>query len=139
MSQTDLDRLREGYAAYNRGDFEAAAAMFHPDAEWHPYLGALEGEIYRGRDAIVAMWRSLEEGFGGSLHVEILELIGCGEDVVAIIETQVRGERSGIEVRQTWAQVAKMRDGLVQSVRPYPDRAAALAAVGAGGETAASD
>jgi ketosteroid isomerase-like protein len=130
MSQENLDLIRTGYAAFNRRDFAAAGATFHPQVEWYPYLGAVEGDVYRGREAILRMWSSLEEGFGGTLRVEIRELIDCGDEVVAVVEASATGSGSGLEVHQTWAQLARVQDGLVVRVEPYPDREAALEAAG---------
>ena len=130
MSQENVELVRTGYAAFNRRDFDAAAAIFHPQAEWYPYLGAVEGDLYRGRETIVKMWSSLNEGFGGTLRIEIRELIDCGEEVVAVVEARATGSGSGAEVQQTWAQLATVRDGLVFRVKPYPGREDALEAAG---------
>ena len=120
--------VRRGYAAFNRGNFEAAASVFHPEAEWIPYLGAVEGAIYRGRDALMAMWTELIENLG--LRVEIKELIDADEAVVAVVEARGIGTASGVEVRRTWAQLASIRDGLVVRVEPFADKDAALEAAG---------
>lgn len=127
-----MDRVRAAFDAFNRGDFEAAVAVFHAEAEWHPYLGALEGNVYRGRDALLRMWLGIEESFGGSLRLEPQEFIECGDQVVVVVEAQGKGSGSGAEVRQSWAQLATMRDGFVFRVEPFPDRAAALEAAGPG-------
>ena len=130
MSQENVEVVRSAYRAVNRGDFEAVAAVLHPEVEWHPYLGALEGKIYRGPDAIRTMWSTLGESFGGTLQVEVRELIDCGEQVVVVVEARGTGSGSGAEVEQRWAQLVTMRDGLVGRVDPFPDRGAALEAAG---------
>jgi uncharacterized protein len=130
MSQENVELVRSAYAAFNRGDFDAVARFFHPEVEWHPYLGVVEGNLYRGRDAILKMWMGLEESFGGSLRIELLEVLDRGEQVVAVIEARGMGSGSGAEVRQRWAQLARVRDGLVVRVEAYPDREAALEAAG---------
>ena len=131
MSEENAARVQEAYAAFNRGDVEAAVAVFDEEAEWYPYLGALEGSVYRGREALRQMWTELNENFSGNLQIEVKELIDCGERVVAVIEARAVGTASGAEVRQTWAQLAALRNGLVIRVEPYPDKTAALEAAGA--------
>jgi ketosteroid isomerase-like protein len=131
MSEENVERVREAYAAFNRGDVEAAVAVFDEEAEWYPYLGALEGSVYRGREALRQMWTELNESFSGKLEIEVKELIDCGERIVAVIEARAVGSASGAEVRQAWAQLAALRNGLVIRVEPYPDKAAALEAAAA--------
>jgi ketosteroid isomerase-like protein len=128
VAQQEVEIVRAAYAAFNRRDFKAVSAVLHPEVEWHPYLGAVEGNLYRGRDAILSMWSDLDESFGGTLRMEVLELIDRGEKIVAVIEARATGSGSGAEVRQRWVQVATMRDGLVFRVQPYPDRDSALEA-----------
>ena len=105
-------------------------ASFDPDVEWHPYLGAVEGSIYRGRAALLQMWKELNENLGGSLSFEVKELIDGGDRIISVIEAHGVGTASGAEVHQSWAQVISLRDGLVYRVEPYPDKAAALEAAG---------
>ena len=35
MSQENVEAVKRGVAAYNRGDYEALLAEFDPDVEWH--------------------------------------------------------------------------------------------------------
>jgi ketosteroid isomerase-like protein len=128
MSEENVERIRDGYAAFNRHDYEAAVETFHPDAVWHPYLGSLESDVYRGRDAILAMWREFDKGFGGSLKVEPREYIDLGDQVAVVVEAHATGSESGAEVSQSWVQLWSLRDGLVIHVEPFPDREAALEA-----------
>ena len=133
MSEENVEIVRAAYAAFNRRDFKAVSEFLHPELEWHPYLGAVEGSIYRGRDAVVKMWSDLDDSFGGSLRVEPVEVIDRGEQIIVVIDAHGTGSGSGAEVRQSWAQVATLRDGLIWHVEPYPDRLSALEAAGLSG------
>ena len=130
MSQENLEILRAAYAAFNRRDFEGVSEFLHPDIEWHPFLGVVERSVYQGRNAVVKMWSDLDDTFGGSLRVEPVEVIDCGEQIVAVVEARGTGSGSGAEVHQSWAQVATIRDGLICHVKPFPDRSSALEAAG---------
>jgi ketosteroid isomerase-like protein len=130
MSQANVDLVRKTYAAFNRGDYETVAGALHPEIEWRPYLGALEGSVYRGRDEIREMWLRLEDGFGDSFHVEIQELVDWGDRVLIVLEASAKGPGSGVEVRQSWVQAATMRDGLVFRVEPFSDLESARKALG---------
>jgi ketosteroid isomerase-like protein len=59
MSQENVQVVRRAFESFNRRDLAGAVAVFHRDAEWVPYLAALEEEIYRGRDDIERMWREV--------------------------------------------------------------------------------
>lgn len=130
MSQENVELVRQSFAAFNRSDPETAAALFHPEVEWHAYLGALGGSVHRGRKALVKMWRDLNDNLGEAFRVEALEIIDCGKDVVAVVEAQGTGTESGAQVRQRWAQLYSVRDGSVTCVKPFPNREAALRAAG---------
>ena len=130
MSQENVERIRQAYAAFNRGDFDGVAEILHPEIEWRPYLGAVEGAVYHGLDQIRGMWESLEEGFGDSFQVEIEELVDLDDQVLIVLQARARGPGSGVEVRKGWVQAATMRDGLVYRVEPYPDVETAREALG---------
>ena len=119
MSQENVELVRQGFAAFNRGDYETGVTFFHPEVEWHAYLGELGGSVHR------------DDNLGGNLRVETLEIIDCGEnDVVVVLEARGTGTGSGVRVHQRWAQLYSAVDGLVIRVRPFPDREAALRAAG---------
>ena len=130
MSETNVEVVRAAYAGLNRGDTGAVRSALHPEVEWHAYLSALESRMYRGPTAVLAMWSTLDEGFGGTLTVEVHDLIDCGEQVVAVVAARGTGSGSGARVEQRWAQLVTMRTGLIFRVEPYPSRAAALEAAG---------
>ncbi len=130
MSQENVEIVRAGFAAFNRGDYEAALAAFHPEVEWVPYLGALQGSIHRGRQALLEMWNDINQNLGGAFQVEAQEFIDCGEKIVVVVEARGTGSSSGAELRQKWAQVASLQDRLVIRVEPFPTREEALEATG---------
>ena len=132
MTRTNENVAREALAAFNRGDFEAAAEHFDPDAEWEPYLGALQGTSFRGRAELVAMWSDIADNFDGGFRLEIMELVSEGDAVAAAVEGYGIA-RSGVEIRQRWAQLLTFREGLIRRVQqPFPDIRSALDEAGAG-------
>ena len=93
-------------------------------------LGALEGPVFRGRAAILKMWNDIDDNLGGAFRVQLDELVDRGDQIVGVIEARGIGTGSGVEVRQRWAQLASLREGLIIRVEPFPTRAEALEAVG---------
>jgi len=82
MSQENVDIVRAGYEAYNRGDVEAALATLHPRIEWWPAADEPITDPYRGHDG----YRSLVAGAREAvpdLYVEVEELFVAGGCVVA--------------------------------------------------------
>lgn len=56
---SNLDRAREGYAAFARGDLPAALALLDDDVEWIvPGTSAVSG-IFHGPDEVSAQWAAL--------------------------------------------------------------------------------
>jgi len=127
LSQENVEIVRRGFAAFNEGDLETTASLFHADAEWRPYLGQLGGRVHRGRDAIVKMWSDINEHLVG-LEMEPREFIDCGEAVVVMVEAKGIGTSSGAAVDDRWAQLYSLEDGLVRSVEAFSTRESALEA-----------
>jgi ketosteroid isomerase-like protein len=129
MSQDNVERVHAAHDAFNRGDLDAAVEYFHADAVWIPYLAGLEAREYRGHAALLDMWRNLREHLAG-FRVDPQEVIDGGDWVVIVVEAQGSGPTSGVAVRQRWAQLMSIRDGLIERVEPFPTREEALKAAG---------
>jgi ketosteroid isomerase-like protein len=130
MSQENVQIARRAFESFNRRDLAGAVAAFERDAEWVPYLAALEGEIYRGRDVIERMWREVLRDLP-DFRIEIVQVVADSPDTVVLeVEFRGMGKASGADVRTTVYQAASFRDGKVISVRGFRTAAEALEAVG---------
>ena len=89
------ERLRRGYDAFNRGDFDSAAAMLHPDMEYFPPGGQAP---IRGAPAMRA-W--MEPDAFAEQHVEIDEITIAGDRVLVRQRARNRAAGSGIEMEVT--------------------------------------
>jgi ketosteroid isomerase-like protein len=110
-------RLNE---AVNRGDFDAALAMYTPDAVWDG--SPMDGEVVEGRDAIRGFW---EDWLGAYEEWEQVaeELRDLGNGVGFGVFRQ-RGRPAGSSgfVELHYAFVAIVRgDGLTERVTYYID------------------
>ncbi len=63
----DEDAIRSFYDAFSAGDFPTMAAMMHP-ACVPEFPGSSFGGKVDGRDAIMALFQGVQQGFGGSLR-----------------------------------------------------------------------
>ena len=134
MSQEDVEVARRAFDSFNRRELADAVEAFDPDAEWIPYLTALEEKSYRGRDQIEAMWMEVLRNFP-DFRIELMELVTArGDTVVLEVEFQGMGRASGADTRTTVFQVVSFREGRVARVEGFRDRREALEAVGHGAQ-----
>jgi ketosteroid isomerase-like protein len=120
-----LERLRDTFAAINRGDFEAAATDLAPDVELRP--PAHPERPIRGADAVIDWLRP--DSFDRQRY-EIRELRESGDRVFVELDLFGRGRSSGIELRQPAWTVLEYEHGLARRITSFPDRAGALEAAG---------
>ena len=92
MSQENVGKLRRGYDAFNRGDFDAAVAFFHPDVEFFP---PGDQAPYRGADELRA-W--MEPDAFEKQVIEPLEVTVAGNKLLVEMDVHARGAGSGIEL-----------------------------------------
>jgi ketosteroid isomerase-like protein len=104
-------RIRDGYAAFAKGDFAVLNDLFAEDLLWHDAgRNQLSGE-YRGREAVYGLFGKLMEVTEGSFHIDFHAVFADDEHGVALVViTASRGGRS-IEVNE--AHVFHLRDGKV--------------------------
>jgi ketosteroid isomerase-like protein len=129
MSQEVLTMMRMGYAAFNRGDMEAALATLHPDIEWWPAADELIIDPYRGHDGYRRLVAGIREAVP-DLQVDVEELFAAGDRVVVCLRFWGRGRDSGVPVEIRETHVARVCDGKVIELREYRDKDAALKAAG---------
>ena len=130
MSQENVERVRRAFAAYNRGDVDAAVSDFAEDCVYIA-SGALPGArgMHRGPEGYKKFVGWLRSEFDDA-RIETDELIDAGDQVVASLTLRGRGRRSGAETKWTIWQVWTVRDGEVTHGQAFTDKAEALEAAG---------
>jgi len=129
MSQENIENVRRGIDAWNRGDLDAWLASFAPEAEWHTTgLFADEG-VYRGRAALERLWAELREDIE-ELSTSVSEIRTVGERVFVAVTATGRGKRSKAGFEELAWFVMTLRDGLVVRLDTYLDPTEALEAAG---------
>jgi ketosteroid isomerase-like protein len=85
--------------------------------------------VYRGADAVRQFWQEWFTAWE-TLRFDY-ELVDAGERVVMLLDMQMRGRSTGIEMPfGKFAWVSTFRDGLVVNVRLYMRQSEALEAAG---------
>jgi ketosteroid isomerase-like protein len=130
MARENVEIVRRAFESFNRRDLAAAADAFDADAEWVPYLAALEEEIYRGRDEIERMWREVLTDVP-DFRIELVDVVADeGDTVVVEVDFLGMGRASGADIRTTVYQAASFRHGKVEFVKGFRIAAEAVEAVG---------
>ena len=130
MSLENVDLVRRSIDAFNAGDWDASLEYMHEEIEWRAPYVVPDQDSYFGHDGVRAFWTAWTDNFEG-FRVEIEELIDAGDDVVVVARIRGQGIASGVEVRSnSFAQVARVRDGKIRWWEIYDNAHDALEAVG---------
>lgn len=112
MSQETVDKTEAYMAAYNRRDYDAAVADFHPEVDWvlpeHQSFDSC-----RGPAQIIRFWEGLDETFD-VLQIVPQETVDAGDRVAVRLRHRGRGKGSGLELDiEMYHQITTFRDGLM--------------------------
>ena len=122
--------LRGAYAAFNRGDIEAALVPLDARIEWSEPAEFPGGGTYHGHDGVRRYLTQSREALAeGSSEPE--EFIPAGDRIVVFVHARVRAKGSGEWQDVRLADVYTIRDGKAVKMRAFADRAEALRWVGA--------
>lgn len=121
--------LRAAYAAFNRGDMDAAVSGLDPQIEWSEPLEFPGGGAYHGREAVKGyLTQSRANWAEGDSEPE--QMIPNGDRIVVMVHARFRLKGS-----ETWqdvklADVYTVRDGKIVAMQAFADRREALRWVG---------
>jgi uncharacterized protein len=126
VSKENVGRVREGFAAVNRGDVEALVRDMDPDIEWYPTPDFLAAGPFRGHEGIRSLMRLMIDSFE-SFVIEGEQFIDAGDAVVVPLFQRGMGATSGAAVEVRYVLVFRFREGKVFRVDSYYDKGEALA------------
>jgi ketosteroid isomerase-like protein len=129
MSRERVERVRRGYDAFNRGDYEAALDGFAEDVVWEVLDMLPDAGPFVGKQGVLTFWEMWREQFTG-FRVEIEETEDLGEQVLAMMRVHGTGRDSGAEVAtSTMVQLWTLRGEKIVRVQMFSSREEALEAI----------
>jgi len=112
MAHPNEDLVREGFAAFGRGDMDALRKQFFADdIRWHvPGRNPLCGD-YEGPEQVIQYFTRVFEATGGTLGIELHDVLANDNHAVALYTAS--GERAGKQLTDNEVLVYHFRDGKV--------------------------
>jgi uncharacterized protein len=129
MPQRNIEIVRRGYDAWNRGDMAGVLELVDPSFEWHEAQEVPGGVHVYTREQFESYLMSLERQWE-MFRFETRELREVGDLVVADVLERARGRASGVEVTQPFVHVWTMRNARACRMRAYLDKGDAMRAAG---------
>jgi ketosteroid isomerase-like protein len=129
MAETNVDRLRAGYEALDRGDIDVVRDFIHPQAEMRDRPEIPDATTYVGWDGVVLSLRASRETFE-DFHFVPERFFENEDKIVVIIKMIGKGRTSGVPVEERIAHLWTIEDGLAVALQAYTSPAEALEAAG---------
>lgn len=117
MGHPNEDLVRRGYDAFSSGDMQTLRELFHPDIVWHALGRSQVSGDHRGVDAVLGYFGQTMELTGGTLRVEVHDVVANDEHAVGL--HSVHAERAGKTLDDNNTLVFHVRDGKVTEVWQY--------------------
>jgi ketosteroid isomerase-like protein len=125
MSQENVEKVRAGFEAYNRGDLDALLESYDPEVE---FVTLLLGN-HHGKEALRGLYEENRKAVLG-YKLEPEELIDAGDQVIAVARMGGAGRVSQIALGDMIAFVFTIKDGLIVRQQTLRNKEEALEAAG---------
>ena len=129
MSRENVEVIKAGLAAVTRGDIDAVQAAFHPDAEFRSSLSSVDADAYRG-PGLAAQWLDNVDEIFEEYRIELEDVIGEGDRLVAVVRNIGRGKGSGVPLEDRRYVAITFKDGRIWRGQTFAVKEEALEAVG---------
>jgi ketosteroid isomerase-like protein len=129
-TQENVQVVKEGYAAFSRGDIPGLLKLFAEDVEWQiPGAGLPLAGTYRGHDGVANFFQKLaaEVDF---LDFQAREFLADGDRVLVVGWERVKIKATNRTVDLDWIMSFSVRNGKVATFREFMDTKAIADAYG---------
>jgi ketosteroid isomerase-like protein len=129
LSAENLEAVRVGYEAFNRGDIDQMVERMQPEIEWHEAPEVPGAKVYRGKEEVRAYLESFGRVWDDIRFDPEGEFQAAGDKVLAFVHLSGKGKGSGASVDAHLAHIFTLRDGKGVRCDIYFDREQAVAAL----------
>src|SRR5688572_21177748 len=112
MSEENVEIIRRGFEAFQRGDWEAVLEDVDPNVEIHEPTALPDAQVFHGHAGLRAAYEKTQEMFE-DVRLEAEEFIDADDQVVIWYRAVGRGKGSGVEVEMHQGSVWTFRDGKI--------------------------
>src|SRR5688572_25397958 len=100
---SNVDALKDGYAAFGRGDLEGAAQAFADDIRWeNPEAPQLPNSgVTEGKEQVKQLFAELANHWD-SFEITPDEFVDSGDTVVVLSHAEATGKETGKDVKLPW-------------------------------------
>jgi ketosteroid isomerase-like protein len=127
--RSNIDIVKDTYAAFGRGDVPAILRELDPSVEWVvtgpkdiPWAGS-----FRGHDEVKKFFATIDAQ--SEVHsFEPQTFIADGNQVVALGSEKISSKRTGRAYESEWAHAFTLKGGKIIKFREYTDTSAIAAA-----------
>jgi ketosteroid isomerase-like protein len=125
MSRENVERIKAGFEAHNRGDLDALQDVYDPEVVFETLLLG----THHGNEAIRLIYAENQKTMAG-YDVVPVELIDIGDKVVAVAQTVGSGSASRIAMDDAFAFVFTFKGDRVVREQAFRNKEEALEAAG---------
>jgi ketosteroid isomerase-like protein len=129
VSDRELELVKEGYAAFKRGDLDWVLEHFHPEILVENRAEAPDAATFHGHSGFLRYlegWLSAWEEF----RMEPQEFIVTKDQILVLLRQYARGKGSDVEMVEEVAHLWTVRDEQAVAYRVFTHQADALRAIG---------
>jgi ketosteroid isomerase-like protein len=121
VSRENVEIVKRALEAFSGGDAETFADLTTPDLEWKTGLGAVEGEIFRGREGVETYFSRLRSAWDQFRFLP--DQFRDRDDVVLVLgRLEGVGRGGGVPVDSPVGAVWELRAGKIWRLRAYLDQ-----------------
>jgi ketosteroid isomerase-like protein len=120
-TQENVQLVKEGYAAFSRGDIPGLLALMAEDVEWiSPGPGLPLAGTYRGRDGVANFFQKLSAE-ADILDFQPREFVAEGDRVLVVGWERFKVKATNRTAEVDWVMSFTVRNGKVAIFREYTD------------------
>ena len=96
-----IQKVREGFEAFKRGDMQAVSDTFTDDAVWHGRGSTKFGQDFKGKKAVIGTIVDYAQTFQ-DIKLDIHDIVGNDKHVITLVNSSVTRNGKTYQDRQVY-------------------------------------